>query len=643
MVRLVLSGLVLSALLFIQAAKISAAQQPSAADALRLKPIQADVDYDIPDAEAVKKCSIQVVKFQGGSGWHVKNEDGQLLRRFLDSNGDGSLDLWCYYKDGIEVYRDIDGDFDKNADQCRWLGTAGTRWAEDRNQDGEIDRWKVISPEEVTAEVVAAISNSDAGRFRRVLLTPEELKSLDLGEKQTKRLAERVAATAKALPTVLRDKKLVGQDAKWVNFGGTRPGIVPAGTDGSTSDLEVYENVAAVVQNGDDHSQIVIGTLVRVDRGWRVIDVPRNLSDDQVSMASGGASDGFFFNAILSRPEGTTSGTTGGLSPKLQELVRRLERIDADLAAAKQPETLSQLNAERADVLEELASIAENDEDEATWLRQLADTTSAAAQSGGYPDGVKRLEAVVKRLAKDKKPVELVAYVKFQALKAGYYQSLQSPGGDEDFLTIQGKWLEDLKQFVEDFAGTNEAADAIMQLAIAEEFAGKDTSALDWYTKVVNNYADTNFAKQAEGAQRRLELAGKTLKLTGTDINGKPFSIDSLRGKVVIVHFWATWCKPFLRNDRLVLEAMLSRYGKDNVALVGVNVDAERETLDKFLADETLPWTQLFAPGGMDSPLARQFGILTLPTMFLVDQQGKVVSRNLQAGEVDVELRKLVK
>ena len=65
----------------------------------------------------------------------VKNGAGQMLRIFVDTNADNTVDQWSYYKDGVEVYRDIDSNHNGKADQCRWLNTAGTRWGIDKNED----------------------------------------------------------------------------------------------------------------------------------------------------------------------------------------------------------------------------------------------------------------------------------------------------------------------------------------------------------------------------------------------------------------------------------------------------------------------------------------------------------------------------
>ena len=162
------------------------AASPTVEQALKLAPIQDGVDYDRPSPEEAAKCKILAKKFDGHVGWVIENADGVILRKFVDTNGDNVVDQWSYYKDGVEVYRDIDSDFNGKADQYRWFHSGGTRWGIDKrdaenNETGKIGAWKVISAEEVTAEVVAALANKDVERFTRLLLSPEELRSLGLG------------------------------------------------------------------------------------------------------------------------------------------------------------------------------------------------------------------------------------------------------------------------------------------------------------------------------------------------------------------------------------------------------------------------------------------------------------------------------
>src|SRR5262245_8157329 len=190
------SSLVVAAIGFTLSPLAAMAAKPTAIDALKLIPVQRDVDFDVPKGKDAEACLVDVETVAGITGYVVKTPANQVLRRFLDTNGDNKIDQWCYFKDGIEVYRDIDGNFNNKADQYRWLGIAGTRWGLDDDENSRIDGWKVISAEEVTAEVVAALRERDAARFQCLLLTENELKGLGLSAKQLTELSGKIAAAS---------------------------------------------------------------------------------------------------------------------------------------------------------------------------------------------------------------------------------------------------------------------------------------------------------------------------------------------------------------------------------------------------------------------------------------------------------------
>jgi thiol-disulfide isomerase/thioredoxin len=607
--------------------------KPTADQALRLKPIQRDVDLESPTGDEVSKCTVQGMSEQGAAGWIVRNGAGQLLRRFLDTNGDSKLDLWCYYKAGVEVYRDIDADFNGKADQYRWLGTSGIRWGLDENEDGQIDRWRMISAEEVTSEVVAALAAADAARFKPLLLTSSELDALGLGEVQKKEIAKKTAEAARGFADAAKRQTAVGSGSKWLHFGAGLPGVLPAGFDGSQKDVIVYDNVSAVVETNGKHAQIAIGTMVKVAGGWRVIDLPANLSDSQTAALPGGY---FFQQSLARRPE--MVATEGGLSETVQKLIRDLETVDKSIAAAAGPEELAKQNAKRADILEQLAENASTKEERDTWIRQFADSISAAAQSGGYPEGVERLKKLSEKLAQNSPGSDLAAHATFAYLSAEYGESLQSASA-EDYAKIQEKWHANLRQFVGDYPTREDAAEAMLQLAIGEEFAGKSDDAIAWYGKIVAQFPTTQLAKKAAGAKQRLESVGKSMVLSGTTLDGKAVSLAAYRGRVVLVHYWATWCEP-CKQDMALLKKLQAKYARQGFSLIGVNLDSERATALAYLQSNSLPWPQLYEPGGLDSRLATELGIITLPTMILVDGQGKVLNRSIHAGELDDELAK---
>jgi thiol-disulfide isomerase/thioredoxin len=157
----------------------------------------------------------------------------------------------------------------------------------------------------------------------------------------------------------------------------------------------------------------------------------------------------------------------------------------------------------------------------------------------------------------------------------------------------------------------------------------------------VSEFGTSEIAKKATGAKRRLESVGKPMSLQGGLVDGRKFDVSVYRGKVVLVHYWATWCEP-CKQDMALISTLLNRYPKE-FAPVGVNLDNELTTAKSYVTTKKLSWPQLYDEGGLESRLANEMGILSLPTMLLIDKQGRVVNRNIHASEIEAELKKLVK
>ncbi len=601
------------------------AAEPTVAEALAFQPVQRDVQYDRPTAAEAARCTIAPEKTAGKNGWVVRDAGGQILRNFVDTNGDKAVDQWCYFKDGLEVYRDIDSNSNRKVDQYRWLNTAGTRWGADINEDTRIDYWKMISPEEVTAELVAAVRDRDRSRFERLLLSPKELKALGLAGNRAQLLEKKIDGAPAAFAKAVAQQKVITPETRWVSFGGNTPGVVPAGTDGLASDIMVYENVMAMIENGGKAQAIGVGTLVRVGAAWRMVDVP-HLSEDLANAAE--TKPIFFGIAQGERPDAQLARPNEKIQPLLEEL-HKLGEISPD----DKPET----HDRRAELLEKIASEADA-EQRPTWYRQLADTLSAAVQSGGYPGGIERLKALHEKLAADEKEEQLAFYVQYRALTAEHSQALSDPDGK--FEQIQAKWVADLKKFVEAGNKNPDSADAMMELAMAQELNGNEPEALRWYEQIIKDFPKSPNHRKAEGARLRLTCEGGPIPLAGKTITGTNFDLSQLKGKVVLIQYWATWCEP-CKSDMPLLTGLRTKY--KGFEVVGVCLDNDKKDMLAFLRENDPHWTQLYEEGGLDGRYATMLGIQTLPMMILIDKQGKVVSRNISGQLLDGELRKLLK
>lgn len=600
--------------------------------ALALKPVQQNVQYDGPAKDEVAKCTMRAEKVGGATAWVIRDPQGQILRRFADTNVDNFVDTWCYFRDGLEVYRDIDSNFNKKADQYRWLNTAGTRWGIDQNEDGQVDSWRVISAAEVAEEMVEALRTRDPARFKLLLITPQELGDLGAGKEQTATVSDTIRNAAAGFRKLAGSQKVVAPNTQFVDFDSGRPGTVPAGTGGSTKDVTICDSCSALVSTGGKNNQVFLGTLVAVGDTWKMVDLPVVGSEGQ-PLASG------FMLATSASTRADSPAGDAAPTDEMQRLMAELDKLDRQ-AATLPPDKQAALTDQRSDLLHRLAEATPDVQLREQWYSQLADGLSAAVQTAGYADGLKKLEDLQAELTKAEASEDLIAHVELQRLWADYALRQQAP--DADPAKVQEKWLADLEDFAGRYPKSPDSAEALLQLGMYQEYLGKGEDAIAWYQKLAASFPDCQQAKKAAGAVRRLGSVGKPIRIRGTDLQGGPVDLASERGKVVLIHYWATWCD-VCKDDMAHIKDLYAKYGGRRFEVIGVALDDSPGPVRQFLRENHYPWKQIQEPGGLDGRLANEMGVMTLPLMILVDQKGNVVSHNIHAGELDAELQRLLK
>ena len=134
--------------------------------------------------------------------------------------------------------------------------------------------------------------------------------------------------------------------------------------------------------------------------------------------------------------------------------------------------------------------------------------------------------------------------------------------------------------------------------------------------------------RQDEERLRQLTEAFATFDVR--DMDHRRWTTARLRGRVVLLDFWATWCAPCLADlpwYRQIVERFDAR-----VQVIGISLDVtDRRTLAAWLNRQRVDWPQVWDARGYDSPLAEQFGVTALPTSILVGPDGRVVAVNLRA------------
>jgi len=608
------------------------AAAPSVEEALKLEPRQKDVDFDRPRADELQGATIKQEKLDGLDALVVRRPDGRVLRAFADTDGNRVVDRWSFFKDGVEVFREMaTNPKDTKANEARWLNAGGSRWGIDRDGDGSIDTWKALSAEEATAEIINALRDRDPATFARLLLTRDDLAAVGFAGGRLAELTARTGAAREAFTKLAATQKQIGPKAAWTSMLVPHaPGILPAGSAGIDRDVLAYDNVVVLVDNGGSDVQLVVGSLIRCGNVWRPIEAPQFAGED------GRLAD---MQTLLSAPQGPAGGgpAIAAADEKIRPLLTKLAEIETAMAKTAPDDAAgrTKLAEQNMAILQQVvASTAGADRD--FWKRQLVETVAAYVQEGILPDGLASLERLAEEAGDDK---ELAAFVAFRVIQARYATGMGNPGAE--FEKLQATWFSDLATYVETYPTAAEASEAMLQLAFRDEFSSKDEEAIARYQAIATAFPDTPNARKATGAVRRLESVGKPLDLRSRTIDGKDFSTASLRGGPVLIHFWSTECEP-CKVDLAQIRELQTKYASKKFSCVGVALDTNRERLAAFLRARPLPWPQLHEEGGLDSRLAESFGIMVLPTMILLDAEGTVVDRNVSITELDRKLTQLI-
>ena len=627
-VRALPAGSVALVLTILVCAAAASAAAPTPADALALKPRQQGVDYSQPTEAEAKQATIKQEKEGGVSALVVRGPSGEVLRAFADTDGNRVVDRWSYYKDGLEIYREIDADKDTKPEEYRWLGGAGSRWGVDANGDGVIDAWKTLSAEEATAEIVNAIRDRDAAAFARLMPTKEDLQAAGFEGDLLAGIITRTTAAPGAFAAMAAGQKEIGPDARWASMLTPQaPGTLPAGMSGLTKDVTAYDNVVALVESKQGNGQVFVGSLVRCGDAWRPVDAP------QLAAGQGGMGEAYSFFAPQPVTRGGGPGTSD-VAENLKPLLAKLREVEGKMPAAA-PAARKELAEQYLGLLEQTVAAAA-DTDKPFWTNQLVETLAAYVQEGLFPDGIAKLEILAESVKGDD---TMSAFIAFRLIQAKYSAGMEQPNADGE--ALQKAWFEDLQTFAETYPKASESAEALLQLAFRDEFEGRDKESIERYAAIAGSFPDTPQARKAAGAVRRLDSVGKPMTLASATVDGKQVSVESLRGVPVLVHYWSTDCEP-CKVDLAQIRELQAKYGAKKFAVLGVALDGDKAKLVKFLQAKPLPWPQLHESGGLDSRLAEEFGVLALPTMVLIGADGNVIDRNVSINGLEGKLDELV-
>ncbi|MCD6379941.1 redoxin domain-containing protein [bacterium] len=218
--------------------------------------------------------------------------------------------------------------------------------------------------------------------------------------------------------------------------------------------------------------------------------------------------------------------------------------------------------------------------------------------------------------------------------------------------------------------GENEKAIAQLEMLFEEDAAmsDKDKKGVSWllataYLKnedfnkaehllhKIEEQADESDAKLLAAVQdalgriealKKLALGLPALAFPDTtkDISGERVSLKDFKGKVVLLDFWATWCKPCVHEMPNVIR-IYEKYHKEGFEIIGISLDKDIESLRAYIGENGIRWQQIFG-GGWKNSLGEIYAVQSIPSTFLLGRDGSIRKKNLRGEALEEAIKKLV-
>lgn len=143
-------------------------------------------------------------------------------------------------------------------------------------------------------------------------------------------------------------------------------------------------------------------------------------------------------------------------------------------------------------------------------------------------------------------------------------------------------------------------------------------------------------------AQQQIpNISDPRLDFTVVDPKGDSLQLSSLKGKVFLLDFWASWCGPCRVSNRQLVK-LYSKYRESGFEIFGVSLDEHKSDWKRAIAKDKITWLQGNDSGGWDALVAAKWNVEAIPASFLIGKNGNVVAVNLEKNELENKIKELL-
>ncbi len=140
---------------------------------------------------------------------------------------------------------------------------------------------------------------------------------------------------------------------------------------------------------------------------------------------------------------------------------------------------------------------------------------------------------------------------------------------------------------------------------------------------------------------KKLKIGNPALPIDAATTVGDRITLESFKGRVLLVDFWASWCKP-CRQEMPTVKSVYKEFHDKGFEILGVSLDQSESSFRGYIEEQGITWPQIFDGGGWKSSVGKLYGVYSIPATFLIDRNGTIRYRDLRGDKLREAVRELV-